>query len=127
MYEEFVADLISPLYIFSNFYDQSNCFLFESVTGGENKARYSIIGMRPDLVWESKMGGCKIAENLQESSRPRFRELNNNPLEELKDTIDRCKIDIPLELPPMIAGLFGYVSYDVIRQIENLPKTFKYL
>ena len=30
VYEEFVADLISPLYIFSNFYDQSNCFLFES-------------------------------------------------------------------------------------------------
>ena len=91
------------------------------MTGGENKARYSIIGMRPDLVWESTMGGCKIAENLQESSRPRFRALNNNPLEELKDTIDRCKIDIPLELPPMIAGLFGYVSYDVIRLIENLP------
>ena len=77
--------------------------------------------MRPDLVWESKMGGCKIAENLQETSRLRFKELNNNPLEELKDTIERCKIDIPVELPPMIAGLFGYVSYDVIRLIENLP------
>ena len=42
-------------------------------------------------------------------------------LEELK-AIDSCKIDIPKGLPPMIAGLFGYVSYDVIRQIENLPK-----
>ena len=30
VYEEFVADLISPLYIFSNFYQQPNCFLFES-------------------------------------------------------------------------------------------------
>ena len=77
--------------------------------------------MRPDLVWESTMGECRIAENLQESSKPRFRELNNNPLAELKDTIERCKIDIPLGLPPMIAGLFGYVSYDVIRLIENLP------
>ena len=29
--------------------------------------------------------------------------------------------DVPRDLPPMIAGLFGYVSYDVIRLIENLP------
>ena len=40
---------------------------------------------------------------------------------ELKEAIDSCKIDIPEGLPPMIAGLFGYVSYDVIRLIENLP------
>ena len=122
IFKKIIADKETPVSIFEKVCgSQNNCFLFESVTGGENKARYSIIGMRPDLVWESKMGGCKIAENLQESSRPRFRALNNNPLEELKDTIDRCKIDIPLELPPMIAGLFGYVSYDVIRLIENLP------
>ena len=122
IFKKIIADKETPVSIFEKVCgSQDNCFLFESVTGGENKARYSIIGMRPDLVWESKMGECKIAENLQESSRPSFRELNNNPLEELKDTIDRCKIDIPMELPPMIAGLFGYVSYDVIRLIENLP------
>ena len=34
--------------------------LFESVTGGENKARYSIIGMRPDLVWESRWVDVKL-------------------------------------------------------------------
>ncbi len=122
IFKKIIADKETPVSIFEKVCgNQNNCFLFESVTGGENKARYSIIGMRPDLVWESKMGGCKIAENLQESGRPRFRALNKNPLVELKDTIDRCKINIPLELPPMIAGLFGYVSYDVIRLIENLP------
>ena len=122
IFKKIIADKETPVSIFEKVCGgKNNCFLLESVTGGENKARYSIIGMRPDLVWESKLGGCKIAENLQESSRLSFRELNNNPLEELKDTIDRCKIDIPLELPPMIAGLFGYVSYDVIRLIENLP------
>ncbi len=122
IFKKIIADKETPVSIFEKVCkSQNNCFLFESVTGGENKARYSIIGMKPDLVWESKMGGCKIAENLQESSRPRFRTLNNNPLEELKDTIEGCKIEIPVELPPMIAGLFGYVSYDVIRLIENLP------
>ena len=41
--------------------------------------------------------------------------------EELPTQAPEPEIDIPLELPPMIAGLFGYVSYDVIRLIENLP------
>ncbi len=123
VYKKIIADKETPVSIFEKVCDsQNNCFLLESVTGGENKARYSIIGLKPDLVWESKDGKCKIAENLQKYKNPRFKELNNKPLEELKKTIDSCKIDIPLGLPPMIAGLFGYVSYDVIRQIENLPQ-----
>ena len=63
----------------------------------------------------------QIAENLQNSRKLKFRELNKRPLVELKETIERCKTDIPAGLPPMTAGLFGYVSYDVIRLIENLP------
>ena len=35
VYEEFVADLISPLYVFSNFYNQKNTFLFESAKSHE--------------------------------------------------------------------------------------------
>ena len=101
--------------------DQDNCFLLESVTGGENKARYSIIGLEPDLIWESKGGRSKIAKNIKRFEKPKFRELDNKPLVGLKEAIDNCKIDIPKGLPPMIAGLFGYVSYDVIRLMENLP------
>ena len=126
IFKKIIADKETPVSIYEKVCgNQNNCFLLESVTGGENKARYSIIGMKPDLIWESTGGKCKVAENLEESSRPKFRELNNKPLEELQDTLDRCKIDIPLGLPPMMAGLFGYVSYDVIRLIENLPNINK--
>ena len=81
--------------------------------------------MKPDLIWESVGNTCKIAENLREGRKPKFRNLNTESLVELEKTIDRCKIDIPMGLPPMVAGLFGYVSYDVIRLIENLPNTNK--
>ncbi|MFL2793705.1 MAG: anthranilate synthase component I [Paracoccaceae bacterium] len=122
IFKKIIADKETPVSIFEKACaGQKNCFLLESVTGGENKARYSIIGMKPDLIWESIGGKCKILENLKESSESKFRELKNNPLAELNETIDRSKIDIPLGLPPMIAGLFGYVSYDVIRLIESLP------
>ena len=124
IFKKIIADKETPVSIFEKVCtNQNNCFLLESVTGGENKARYSVIGMKPDLVWESTGSNCKISENFEDYSEPKFRKLNNNPLAELNKTIDRCKIDIPLGLPPMVAGLFGYVSYDVIRLIENLPHT----
>ncbi len=122
IFKRIIADKETPVSIFEKVCGgRNNCFLLESVTGGENKARYSIIGLEPDLVWESKGDKCKIAENLHQSSAPKFKELNDEPLAELKEVIDSCKIDIPAGLPPMIAGLFGYVSYDVIRLVEDLP------
>ena len=124
IFKKIIADKETPVSIFEKVCSgQNNCFLLESVTGGENKARYSIIGMKPDLIWESVGNNCKIAENLREGRKPKFRKLNAESLVELEKTIDRCKIDIPTGLPPMVAGLFGYVSYDVIRLMENLPNT----
>ena len=52
VYEEFVADLISPLYIFSNFYQQPNCFLFESAKSHEVKGRYSIMTLPSALRYD---------------------------------------------------------------------------
>ena len=52
VYEEFVADLISPLYIFSNFYQQPNCFLFESAKSHEVKGRYSIMTLPSSLRYD---------------------------------------------------------------------------
>lgn len=45
VYEEFTADLVSPLYVYSNFYNQENTFLFESAKSHEVKGRYSIMSL----------------------------------------------------------------------------------
>ena len=67
IFKKIIADKETPVSIFEKICDgQNNCFLLESVTGGENKARYSIIGMKPDLVWESTNGNCKISEKSEE-------------------------------------------------------------
>ena len=93
IFKKIIADKETPVSIFEKVCgNKNNCFLLESVTGGENKARYSIIGMKPDLIWESIGSNCKIAENLQEGRKPKFRKLKAKPLVELEKTIDRCKI-----------------------------------
>ena len=43
------------------------------------------------------------------------------PLEALRELIAECRIDLPDELPPPAAGLFGYLGYDMVRLMERLP------
>src|SRR5690606_32478581 len=42
-------------------------------------------------------------------------------LQSLRALVAECRIDTPEELPPMAAGLFGYLSYDTVRLMERLP------
>src|SRR5262249_39280465 len=43
------------------------------------------------------------------------------PLAALRSLIAESRIDIPEGLPPMAAGIFGYLGYDTVRLIEELP------
>ena len=61
IFKKIIADKETPVSIFEKFVvSQNNCFLPSQVTGGENKARYSIIGMKPDLIWESVGNNAKL-------------------------------------------------------------------
>ncbi len=50
VYQEIRADLETPLSIYIKLSDNKYSFLLESITGGENLARYSIIGTNPRKV-----------------------------------------------------------------------------
>ena len=96
---------------------KKNSFLLESVTGGEIKGRYSVIGMDPDLVWEcyGQTSQIKI------KNKKKFATCESKPLIALRELIAETKIDFPKSLPQMSAGLFGFLGYDMIRLVENLP------
>ena len=42
-------------------------------------------------------------------------------LASLRALLAELRIDLPAELPPMAAGIFGYMGYDTVRLIERLP------
>ncbi len=104
--------------------NENNSFLLESVTGGEIRGRYSIIGMEPDLIWKCEGNKSKIKRNAQRK-KSNFEVCNNPPLIELRKIISESKIDFPENIPKMSAGLFGYIGYDIIKLVENLPKSNK--
>ena len=116
-----VSDLETPVSAYLKLAGRRrDAFLLESVEGGEQLGRYSIIGLRPDAVWRAK--GATAALNLNAAFDPEAFENEDLPaLESLKRFVDASRIDLPEGAPPMAAGVFGYLGYDMARQIERLP------
>ncbi|HZZ88350.1 MAG TPA: anthranilate synthase component I [Caulobacteraceae bacterium] len=95
-------------------------FLFESVEGGAWRGRYSSIVMEPELVWRCRDGQAEIAEG-GDIAAGRFRPDGDGALDSLRDLVARSRLDLPRGLPPMAAGVFGVIGYDMIRLVEKLP------
>ena len=53
VYTRLAADLDTPVSLMLKLAEaREDSFVLESVTGGEVRGRYSIVGMKPDLIWE---------------------------------------------------------------------------
>ena len=98
----------------------TNSFMLESVTGGELRGRYSVVGLKPDLIWQCHGAQSRINRLVQRDATA-FEALADHPLQSLRDLIAESKITLPDDLPPVAAGLFGYLGYDMIRLVEHLP------
>lgn len=119
------ADLLTPVAAFLRLSELvgknlTNIFLLESVQGGINKARYSIIGLFPDLIWKSIDGIAYINRNPSDNAENYIKE-NKKPLESLRALISESQLEIDMDIPPMVGGIFGYLGYDMVRQMEDLP------
>jgi anthranilate synthase component 1 len=116
-----VADLETPVSAFLKIAaGRPMSFLLESVEGGAVRGRYSIIGLDPDLIWRT-VGGRAEVNRAARDPRGRFAPCNEGPLAALRALIAESRIALPAALPPMAAGVFGYLGYDMVRLIEELP------
>ncbi|GGG58249.1 anthranilate synthase component 1 [Salipiger pallidus] len=121
VYARLAADLDTPVSLMLKLTGaQKDAFMLESVTGGEVRGRYSIIGMKPDTVWKCHDGAASI--NREARFDPdAFEPCKADPLTSLRQLIDASRIELPEDLPQSAAGLFGYLGYDMIRLVEHLP------
>ncbi|MCI5097922.1 MAG: anthranilate synthase component I [Rhodobacteraceae bacterium] len=121
VYTRLAADLDTPVSLMLKLTGaQKDAFMLESVTGGEVRGRYSIIGMKPDLIW--RCHGERSA--LNRSARfdaDDFTPQDGNPMDNLRALLAESRIDLPEDLPQAAAGLFGYLGYDMVRLVEHLP------
>jgi len=115
------ADLDTPVSLMLKLAEaRKDSFMLESVTGGEVRGRYSVVGMKPDLIW--RCIGTEAAINRQARFDPAtFVAEPGHPIDSLRALLAESRIAMPDDLPPIAAGLFGYLGYDMIRLVEHLP------
>jgi len=122
VYTRLAADLDTPVSLMLKLAQaRANSFMLESVTGGEVRGRYSVIGMKPDLIWECRGKGSRI-NRAARFDPDGFEDIpGDDPLAALRALLAESRITLPADLPPISAGLFGYLGYDMIRLVEHLP------
>lgn len=117
VYTRVVNDVDTPVSAFLKAaHGKPYAFLFESVTGGEQRGRYSFFGFDPDIIWRSFGDESELSRDGQA-----FRPCDGKPLDALQKLQDEIRFELPEGMPPMAAGLFGYLGYDMVRQVEHLP------
>jgi len=122
LYTRLVADLETPVSAFLKLAEgQENAFLLESVQGGETRGRFSIIGLKPDLIWRCRHGKAEVNRDARRDANKFVPDVNSEkPLTALRGLTKACRMPLPSAVPPMSVGLFGYLGYDMVRLVERL-------
>ncbi|MCA9499317.1 MAG: anthranilate synthase component I [Nitrospira sp.] len=121
LYREILADFETPVSAFSKINTGANAFLFESIEGGENWARYSFLGSHPSvMLWEEN------GEVVTQKGRKQHRvPLLENPLHHIQNTMAEYYPVIVPGLPRFVGGAVGYLGYDMVRSFEPVPSQAK--
>lgn len=121
VWRRLIDDLETPVSAYLKIaHGRPYAFLFESVEDGAWRGRYSIVAMKPELVWRCRGDHAEVARG-EAIIADRFEPVAGGALDSLRELVTASRIDLPAGLPPMAGGLFGVMGYDMVRLAEHLP------
>jgi anthranilate synthase component 1 len=121
VFRRVVADLETPIGAYLKLAEgRKNTFLLESVQDGATRGRYSMIGLLPDIILKVVRGKASLNRNAQLEPEA-FADIDTPPLEALRALVAESQCDVPAGLPSTAAGIYGYLGYEMVRQMEVLP------
>lgn len=120
IYRELPADLETPVSAYLKLRTGSPSYLLESIEGGERLARYSFLGSKPLFTLSSQGEGVCLNERGREQERGLE---GADPLHLIKKSLGQYKVAHLPDLPRFLGGAVGYLSYDIVRFLEELPAT----
>jgi anthranilate synthase component I len=117
IFREILADMETPVSAFKKIDNGQSAFLLESIEGGEKWARYSFLGSGPGKIFRSRGRHYEVLDG----GKVLLSGESDDPLVQLKDYLSRYSpVSIP-DLPRFFGGAVGYLGYDMVRFIEELP------
>jgi len=121
LYREILADIETPVSVFMKLREQPYAFLLESVEGGEKWGRYTFLGADPRLIF--RVQGAEVV--IEEQGRAVRYEHHGNPLQFLKEILQRYS-PVSIEgLPRFYGGAVGFLGYEMVNFFERLPASTK--
>jgi anthranilate synthase component I len=108
---------LTPPAVFARVREGKDSFLLESVKGSEKIGRYSVIGTRPFLVFQSKGDATHILDGVYETRA------QGNPFRELRRLVRQTPVARVADLPCFTGGAVGMIGYDAVQFFEKLPET----
>ncbi len=132
LFKKIPTDLLTPVLSFKKLsnYFKDNIFLFESVEKGNNKGRFSVIGLDPDMMWKCQDNKALFNQNFNQDQK-NFIEQEGEVLQNLRSFINQSQINWDniefnnSNLPAICSGVFGYMGYDMVQHMEDLPQQNK--
>ena len=117
VHRELLADLTTPVAAFLRCVGDEVGFALESVENGERWSRFSFVGRRPHATLTAHGRQVEISGSLPDRDIP----TDQGILAAVELLLDRYQAPRLPNLPPLTAGLVGYLGYDVVREVEHLP------
>ena len=117
VWQEIVADLVTPVAAFARVVGDRPGFLLESVEHGERWSRWSFLGRNPLATLVARKGRIDV-----EGGLPAGIPLDRGVLAAVELLLAKYRSPALPELPPLHGGLVGYLGYDVVREVERLPE-----
>jgi len=116
VYKRILADLLTPVAAWVHLSKKAEyAFLLESVERGNQYSRYSYVGINPQKILMHKDGHTSITENGQSIN------VNTPFLDLLRQTQSKYNMVKLPEIPSFTGGLVGYLGYETITWVEDIP------
>ncbi len=123
VYKEILGDLETPVSAYMKIAKKAKySFLLESVEGEEKISQFSFLARNPDLILRTKEGAVEITRFQNGKAVTQKYPMKDTPLSFIREIMQQYRFVNIDGLPRFCGGMVGYLSYDVVRFFEKLPK-----
>jgi anthranilate synthase component 1 len=116
VWTEVLADMETPVAAYMKLVGDEQGFLLESVENGERWSRYSFVGRNPLATLVLRDGQITTTGEI-----PNGVVLDKGMLAAMESLLKIYKAPVMKDLPPLQGGLMGFLGYDIVREVEDLP------